>query len=839
MKFTMSLFGVVCASGVAAIGANLGFDAERGLAEARRMQFRQTTGRVLPVKVCKTAPFGVVDAENVLKIDGKAAILSSSGAEKPWIMLDMGEASLSGYAVVHVKNVKGSTAPVLRLSYANFDQKLTELGEYDERTRASYMTRDVELPVLPANIGRFELYTLARTGRFLAPMHQPQFRYVRLQLDTPGEVEIDGVEWIVSNFYDRQDLAGYFNSSDPDLNRHWQIGVWTSQIATIRDVDAWRALDGWLLPRKLARSPDCGFAKTVALPSGGAVSMVFELRDNPIREDAVGFALFAKGPAEGLFFMLDESGLVRWIRRHDGKDDILREQRIQDAKLTACRPYGLEIRWRPTDDNLFACQSVNVDLALDGKPLTTFTYYHSGLGEKFGFWTPKGVWPLFDFVELKDDNDKTLLKDDFSDAKLAQWDFTRAKPFVADGATRDRLIWSGDLWWAGRNLYYSLADQYGMRDSLRLLAHMTTPEGYVHACPYAESPAPKSGDYGMFESDEFAAWFVPVLHDYWLYTADRKTLDAVWPSLVKLMEYLASATDETGIFNPRAETSKHATSSWLQAGDVAHRCYMDILLYWCRKCAAEMAAARGESGLFEKWMAEAEKTRSAVFRNYWDGSRNCFSAQSPWEPNTYHWDNKSLKMVQKDIPADITMANAVALASHIVAPDRAQGVAKVVNDYKGVIKFVVMGARGKAEYGMGEEAWTMISTNNWSEMLKPSWTAPACTPEGMPVLGESWECLDYSHPDVALAGFISTSFLGVIPVEAGFKTFKFAPSPYEKLKWAEGRVPTPFGPIDARWERRDGGLVYRFTVPQGTKCLLNGSEYGAGVHVVDQKGDAP
>ena len=109
---------------------------------------------VLPVKVCKTTSYGVVDAESVLKIDGKATVLSSSGAEKPWIMLDMGEASLSGYAVVHVKNVIGSPAPVLRLSYANFDRKLTELGEYDDRMRAAYMTRDVELPVLPANIGR-------------------------------------------------------------------------------------------------------------------------------------------------------------------------------------------------------------------------------------------------------------------------------------------------------------------------------------------------------------------------------------------------------------------------------------------------------------------------------------------------------------------------------------------------------------------------------------------------------------------------------------------------------------------------------------------------------------
>ena len=830
MRGLKTVVGAICLSAGAVVAADLGFDAEKGLAEARRAQFRPKTDRVLPVAVVQQSKAGVRDAAKILKPDGQAAVLSSDGKEKPWVMLDMGEASLSGYAVVHVKSAKGATAPVLRLAYACFDQRMSERGEYDERTRAAYMSRDVELPVLPANINRYELYTVARTGAFLAPMHQPQFRYVRVQLDTPGEVEIDGIEWIIGDFYDRQDLAGYFNSSDPDLNRHWQIGVWTSQIATIRDVDAWRTLDGWLLPRKLERSPDCGFAKKVRLPASGSVSTVFELRDNPIREDAVGFALFAKGPEEGLFFSLDETGLVRWIRRWKGRDDILREQRLEGVKLTACRPYALEIRWKPTDDNLFASQSVNVELALDGKPLTTFTYYHSGLGGKFGFWTPKGFWPLFDSVELKDGTGKSLLKDDFGDAKLAKWDFTRAEPFVADGATRDRLIWSGDLWWAGRNLYYSLADQYGMRESLKLLARMTTPEGYVHACPYAESPAPKSGDLGMFESDEFAAWFVPVLHDYWLYTADRKTLDAVWPSLEKLMGYLAAATDEKGIFQPRLEASKHATASYLQNGDVAHRCFMDILLYWCRKDAAEMAAARGDTALAEKWASEAEATKKAVFANYWNGHKTHFYAQRPWESRTYHWDNKALKMVQKDKPADITMANAIALATHIVDGERAQGVAKVVNDYKGVIKFVVMGARGKAEYGMGNEAWTMIVTNNWSQMTKPAWHAPACTPEGMPVLGECWECGDYSHPDVALAGFISTAFLGIVPVEAGFRTFKFEPNPYDKLQWAEGRVPTPFGPIDARWERTGGGLRYIFTVPKGTTCLIKDVPYGPGTY---------
>ena len=821
----------------ASTAARLGFDAEKGLAAARRAQFRQQAARVLPAAVVSQSSAGVRDAANLLKLDGRTAELSSGAADKPWIVLDMGEASLSGYAVIHVTRVKGAgMTPTLRLAYANYDAKLSERGEYDEKTRASYMTRDVELPVLPANINRFELYPMPRTGAFVAPLHQPQFRYVRVQLDSPDSaVEIDGVEWIVGDFYDRQDLAGYFTSSDPELDRLWQIGVWTSQIATMRDVDAWRALDGWLMPRKLEKSADCGFCAAVPMPARGTLKTVFELSDNPIRTDGVGFALFARGADEGLFVSLDEQGVVRWIRRWKGRDDVLLESPVPGVRLTHGRHHEMEIGWQPTADDLFAAQSVNVRLVLDGKALPTFTYYHSGLGERFGFWTPKGVWPRFDFVALADGAGKTLFRDDFDDATLVKWNFARAQPFVADGATRDRLIWSGDLWWAGRNLYYSLPDQYGMRESIKLLARMTTPEGFVHACPYAESPAPASGDYGMFESDEFAAWFVPVLYDYWLYTADRATLDAAWPSLVRLMGYLAAATDGKGIFQPRAATSKHATASYLQNGDVAHRCFMDILLYACRTEAAVMAAARGETALAAKWQAEADLTKKGVFDMYWNAAEGRFNAQPVDEPLTWHWNNERLRMEQRDIPADVTMANAIALASHIVDAGQARSVARVVNDYKGVIKFVVMGARGKAEYGMGEEAWKMISTNNWAELLKPTWHAPACTPEGMPVLGTAWECLDYSHPDVALAGFVSTAFLGIVPLEAGFGTFAFAPNPYDRLQWAEGRVPTPHGPIDARWERKAGRLVGRVRVPEGTKCRVGGRDYGPGIHVVELK----
>ena len=837
MNKSLKLMVLSLTSALAA-GVAWAFDAEKGLEQARAAQLRQTSDRLLPVAVTKESPGVIRNSKNLLKLDGEVAtFVNKRSVGIPWAVLDIGEASASGYAVIHVKGFRGAAQPVLRLSYACYPDVAagyTE-GDFTEGGRGCYMGRDVELPVLPANVFRHELYTVSRTGAIIAPMHQGQFRYARLALDSPDtEVDIDAVEWVVGDYYDRQDVVGYFRSSDPDLDRHWQIGVWTAQLATIRDVWGWRTIDGWLLPRKLEKGPEIGLCNAVELTDSGRISTVFETRHNPARQSSVGFALFAKDPENALILSIDEEGLARWTRRKGGKDDVIKEQRLVGVSLRDCMPYRLEIEWKPHKHELFLSKGIEFNLVFNGRRLDPFVYYHGGQGGKFGFCTPKNHWPMIDFVEVKDADGKVTFRDDFDDKALAAWDFPRPNPVVSDGAKRDRLVWSGDLWWAGRNIYYSLGDVYGMRDSIKLLAHAQTPEGYVHACPYPEIPKPKSGEYGMFESDEFAAWFVPVLHDYWLYTADRKTLEAVWPSLVKLMDYLDSFTGKDGLFEQRFETSKSAFSAGLQAGDIAHRSYMDILLYECRKDAALLATAMGDATRAAKWTAEAMRTKEAVIRNYWQEDKGCFKSQL--EKGRWTWDNKALKMVRAEGEPWAMEANSFALASHIVSPEQAKTVAATVHDNKWTIKYVVMAARGKAEYGMGDEAWTMISTNNWrvfTDVKKP-WKGAMTTTEGMNL----WEsgAGDQSHPDVALAGFISTAFLGIVPVEPGFRVFKFEPHPYAKLTFAEGRVPTPHGFIDARWEKtEDGKMRYELTVPKGTKCLLDGKEYGPGKVTVQGK----
>jgi hypothetical protein len=64
---------------------------------------------------------------------------------------------------------------------------------------------------------------------------------------------------------------------------------------------------------------------------------------------------------------------------------------------------------------------------------------------RVGFYTPKEKGPLFDAVRVTDGAGQMLLEDDISGG-LSKWQFVRTLSFVADGATRDRLVWSGDLY---------------------------------------------------------------------------------------------------------------------------------------------------------------------------------------------------------------------------------------------------------------------------------------------------------------------------------------------------------------------------------------------------------
>lgn len=801
-----------------ALSASAGlFSADVGLAKSRREALAPLTDRAKPSAVV-WAEEGVHAPAEVFGADGKCArlIRAEGDSSAPAFALDFGKSSTEGWSVIRVKSAKGS--PVLRLAYANYPDRdtLREHGDFNEEDRSRYMGRDVELPVLPANVNRHELYRIPGAGVYVAPMLMPQFRYMRVQLDTPGEVEIDSIEVVGRDVCDTSVLDGYFASSDPDVDRLWQIGVWTAQLATIKTTWALNAVEGRVQPRKLTKGSDVHLsAAPDSMPSEGSFSVKVQCGVNPVMSARAGVALLAADADNALLCALSENGTVNWVRRNRGIDNVLAESRFS-APLSDGRDHLLEIAWSRRQNG------IRFVLALDGRKADEFDYFHRPHGNRLGFWSPKGWWASFDDLVVRNAEGDVVFSDGFDDLSLSKWEFERPDPFVSDGAKRDRLVWSGDLYWAGRNFYYAFGDCSLMRKTIGLLARNQTPEGYVHACPYAEQPPPKDGDYGPFESDEFAAWFIPVLHDYWRHTGDDGAMREFYPNVRRLLGYLERFIGKDGLFQQRFKTSKHAFAPCLQMGDVRHRSYMDILVWMCLRGGAEMAHAMGERADADKWDALAIRVREAAQRAYWDDRRGVF--RDAVEDYLPEWEGEPFSnvgtMVKKPGSPEGTVAmepNALAVESGFATVDQARRICPQLAAQSWVRKFILLSAIAKGRTGFGEDAWQTLSTNRWGVFSSPEWDGPWVTAEGMDPF--RYGSTDQSHPDTAPAGFISSCFLGIVPLAPGFESFSFSPNPPCGMTFAEGRVPTKFGPIDARWERTaGGGYAFELTVPAGTRA---------------------
>ncbi len=484
---------------------------EPWLKQAREHVFTPTTERVKPV--CVTRTEGMVEgAEALLGEKGRNCRLTyDTGGVKPVVILDFGKQGAGGFAEFTVTAKTG--LPVLRLAYACHPDGIGETGCFDRGSRATYLGGAVDLPVLPTNVNRHETYTIPRIGRFIAPLVQGHTRYVRVQLDTPGtSVDIDSVSMVNKEVYDHSPHDGYFLCSDERLNRLWYVSTWTLQIASLPNQNAWKTLDGWLLPRKLEQADEIGLSSTGEKWQDVTLETVFELRANPHFVAAAGVAFRAKHARNAYTAEVSLDGVFKLRKRIDGKDTVISEKKLMEPLIDG-RQYKLEV------SALGPVLTTRLDgTVIDESRDETF------VNGRVGFYTPKEKWPLFDYIIVKDGKGQNLLTDDFS-GNLSQWQFARTLSSILDGGKRDRLLWTGDLYFGQRNVYYASGNPTYMRDSIKMMAFNQTPEGYVHASPYAErSVPPPSGDFGPFPSDEFAAWLAPVAWDHLLYTDDVETL---------------------------------------------------------------------------------------------------------------------------------------------------------------------------------------------------------------------------------------------------------------------------------------------------------------------------
>ncbi len=766
----------------------------------------------------------VHNARNILDSDGQSArLIYPGGGEKPCIILDIGPASAGGYPVFKVTAKTGT--PALRIAYACWypylvDPEFGDQGDYTRRYTDTYLGFD--LPVLPGNPGRFELYTINRIGEFMHPLIQGQERWIRIQLETEG-TSVDLDYFYIQNVHDHSGLDGNFISSDDDLNRLWNASVYTAQFASIDNSNPIDIVNGWCAARKLTCSNEVILASKGRDWKDYTLFLDMEIRKNPLQTSGAGWAFRAIDPDNCYTGLVTLENKFMLSRRIHGKNVVLQENDL---------PFPVE------DGTVYKVKTSikkdEISIFIDDRLISKYrdNTFKSGT---IGFFQPAECWALFDNVMVKSSSDETLFSDPF-DKDLDQWNFYKAPPFIGDGSLRDRLPWIGDLDWAGYNVYYGFKDAKFMKGSLEIFASHQTPEGYVWPTAFPEDTIRAAlGDYGYWPSDEYSAWFVPVLGNYLLYTGDSATAESLYPAAKKDLDYLISCTGEDGLFVQKEETKRGQGVGGDFGGFTSKKfAYMNILLFYALQQGAYLAKEldiKEDQLFFER---KAKDLKKAVFTNFWDEEKGYF-VLSPTD-RKFHYSSNALALAIGFVtreqaasmisPLSENLSYSYGIAKNIADND-VQDVGKLLFEKFGFItgKFLSLSVAGRFLYEADSSALGSIRKSSWIKILNDgrgvqdaTWESTIYPP--FRPAGEGYR--DMSHPDNACANLMSGYILGVRPVETGYRKFEAIPHP-AGLKWVRGQVPTPNGQIEFSWEfNHDQDMIYssQISIPERTGCKL-------------------
>lgn len=394
------------------------------------------------------------------------------------------------------------------------------------------------------------------------------------------------------------------------------------------------------------------------------------------------------------------------------------------------------------------------------------------------------------------------------------------RPVIFDGAKRDRLIWVGDI----AQDIPTIADSLGSNGADYVTGSLAifgaTPPASIFGAP----PAPP-GEIGGLAfptgttyqySISYSMYFVSDVASYYQYSDDLAFVRKEWPAIKGELAFNAANVDPTtGLLVPNPVGP--AGLDWdlydgTKTGGVTE---FNALYYHDLLVGAQMARALGDDGQATAYSSQASALRKAINANLYDPATG-----------VYDISTNERGSIAED-------GNVAAVLYGVADPDRASAILSKLKQlwiptgsepfssdtgYSNLVSPFINGFDVQARFASGDtaDAYALLR-RVWGQMVVPgdqytgafweNYTPSGAVSNGSISLAHGWS----TGPTSALSGYV----LGVRPLTAGYASWIVAPQPGD-LRWAEGQVPTPHGPIAVRWQRTDGRFELWVTAPLGT-----------------------
>lgn len=656
---------------------------------------------------------------------------------------------------------------------------------------------------------RVNQYNISRPMNQTNRLIQGGFRYQKFNLSTPGQLILDnvGVEPTIPTTPLDQ-LPGYFETSDEDLNRVWRVGARTVQL---NDIPAHSIPNFWQV------SANGSYVESQApqVLSGSVAAMLMQYRlsfkTNPISK-GFSFSVLADTLNSGIYIFCNVANSS--ISAHFGstEDSLLLASASLPSSITLGSWYTVE-----TIVNL-----TEISVSINNATTLQFSQTSSFFGS-FGLGASLGQAAVFRDLSATKLSGESIYSSSLTDETFLP-DFlmgTNPKDTTVDGSKRDRIAYAGDLDVA---LVSSLASTNGIsyiKGTLDLLgSYQLTPGFFAPTAKIQQEPLSTPIDANLTGLIGYSFNLLTAAASFYKRTGDLDIAREWAPRIVRMLDWADSQTlPDNGLFNV---SNPSFGGDWnyydpTQAGVVSK--FNMVYAYALQECIDLLA----DTGIdTEPYISRLGALRTAINRNLWSNELGAYYV-SQSVPTGFGQDSNAMAILAGVTTSNGTSTRVLSTLKQLSSPVGPYAFSNSTAQY-GFSKFISPYA---SAYHL-RAAFESKDSKTAMDLLKTLW-APMADPANANYTGCFWETLNADGAPAlgrttslchgwaaGPTGELSEHVLGVKATAPGYSRWEVSPLTLG-LAWARGRLPVPGGSILVSWNATGDTVTYlEVKGPSGT-----------------------
>lgn len=755
-----------------------------------------------------TSVQGNVENARALVSGGTATFTATGSGTAPLVVLDYDQI-VGGQPEFLVTKVTGDVT--LRAIYSQSLPYLLPGGDgFGSPGNAAERTISFVGVPAGAQVTRVENYPVAGPGHITGHLLQAGQRFQAITLLGSGSVQLSRVGFTPCFRLDTPDdpWAGAFACSDPDLDKIWQIGVHTVNACSV-PVGSVPALYE-ATPKGLLVY---GCEYTAYRPGSGWTDYTASFDIEILRNEA-SWLVRSTSMSTGVIMVLCADDDTLPISTPNTLRVYIMNQ--QPGALIATVPVPFKVTANAVYRAIVTVADGKLTVAINGTQVFSGTVPGMSASGSFGFANAQGALSRAANLTVTSPSGTTLLSEKltgpgtqhFIDACLAG---TNVIPSIMDGAMRDRLVWSGDMGISTLTVLCGTFDNKYLTGSCEQFFRYQQSDGSIPiAAPAQGKGLAVTGSFGpppSLSTQDYTMMQVTDAYNYWMFSGDTAWLSRNWTSLRGIMTWLAGQVGTGGLMSG--------------AGPLATQMSTNAHYYGCLHQAQQMATVVGDTASASAYASLAPTFGKRVNSLLFKPAAGMYSA-STTQPTVYDEIGNGyallygLPALDPAIDVKVLAANLTKVLAGPKGPCESSAAVPNGNIAPYEVGWEVLGrlANGLSQGALDliRQVWGLMLPQNTPYYSGGVWEYVAQT--GLPGLAAGTSLAHGWSAGATPA--LSMYVLGGRPLTPGYQTFLVEPQPGD-LRWANGRVPTPNGPVSISWAHAGAGLALTVDVPRGTR----------------------